>query len=610
MASAATNRANPVFAAGARGAVHPNRPWMIATAGGGLALSAAVAFAAATGWNSEHPWVAVGPRVAVIWSFLAAGGWALTRRPGDRFGALLVALAFGYGIVMLHGSSNDAIYSLGRFALPFAEVGLAYAILAFPSGRLTLRRDRRLIAALTACVCVLWPIAVLTDDRFRIGGSQAACGDTCPSNVLAVWDYPGLARASNNLLYLAFAAAMAALVLSLVRRFIGSSPVVRRALEIVLIVAGVRAATVAVYGIAKVAAPDSTVAYAVGWLPVAAGIAIPLACLFAAVRARLFATSVLASLIAELNRAPGPAAFRNVLSRAIGDPSLELVRRNADSTLSDVDGNPVNEPGRGSGRAISDAAGSGGGLALIHDEALGQDEQFLFAVCAAAALEDSQYRQRERVRTLLHDLRTSKARISAARDEERRRIERDLHDGAQQHLVAVRVQIGVVQSIAVKDPAAAQLLINQAADELDAAISQLRDLAHGVYRPLLESDGLAEALTAAAVTAVLPTTVEHRSVGRLSAEIETAVYFTCLEAMQNADKHAGSEAHVRVSLERAQSQLRFSVSDDGRGFDPASPSTGVGFTNMRDRVESLGGSLSIESGPGRGATVAGWLPMS
>ena len=155
----------------------------------------------------------------------------------------------------------------------------------------------------------------------------------------------------------------------------------------------------------------------------------------------------------------------------------------------------------------------------------------------------------------------------------------------------------------------AATLLEQITDELGDAMRELRDLARGIYPPVLESDGLAEALRGAATSAVLPTTVTAADVGRFDALIEAAVYFSCLEAMQNADKHAGPDAHVRVELTRSPVELSFTISDDGRGFDSSVRTTDGGLVHIHDRVESIGGVADVRSAPGDGTVISCRVPL-
>ena len=208
------------------------------------------------------------------------------------------------------------------------------------------------------------------------------------------------------------------------------------------------------------------------------------------------------------------------------------------------------------------------------------------------------------------ELQQSRARIVAAGDAERRKLERNLHDGAQQHLVALAVKLRLTRDAVEDDPEDAINMIDEIKGNLQDAIQELRALAHGIFPPLLVSGGLAEALPAAATRAALPTTIDTAGIGRYSADMEAAVYFCVLEAMQNAGKHAGEGATVRVTVAEADGALTFSIVDDGAGFEVAGrAAVGHGFVNMADRLGAFGGTLDVTSAPGSGTTVTGTLPL-
>lgn len=216
----------------------------------------------------------------------------------------------------------------------------------------------------------------------------------------------------------------------------------------------------------------------------------------------------------------------------------------------------------------------------------------------------------DEVRRQADELRASRARIVEAGDAQRRRIERDLHDGAQQHLVALAVSVNLARQIADSDPDSAKAMLEQIGKDLQEAVQELRNLAHGIYPPLLMDRGLAEALSAAAGRAALPTGVEADGVGRYPQQVEAAVYFCCLEALQNAAKHAGDGAEAMITISEDEGALLFEVRDDGAGFDLASRAhEGHGFVNMGDRVGAIGGSLSVESAPGQGTAIRGRIPL-
>jgi signal transduction histidine kinase len=206
------------------------------------------------------------------------------------------------------------------------------------------------------------------------------------------------------------------------------------------------------------------------------------------------------------------------------------------------------------------------------------------------------------------EMQESRARIVAASDDSRREIERNLHDGAQQYLVLMDLKLGLLSRAVDGDERAAALADDLKAD-LSHALSELRDLAHGLFPAVLESDGLAAALRAVGERSPLPVTVDSDGVTRLPSEVEAAAYFCCLEAMQNAAKHAGDGASLTVTLGRANGRLTFVVSDDGAGYDAEALGTSHGLQNMEDRIGALGGTLTIESTPGTGTTVSGSVPV-
>lgn len=205
------------------------------------------------------------------------------------------------------------------------------------------------------------------------------------------------------------------------------------------------------------------------------------------------------------------------------------------------------------------------------------------------------------------ELQASRARIVTAADEARRTIERDLHDGAQQHLVALAVQLGLARAVADTEPGAVPELLDKLRGDAQAAIGAIRELAHGIYPPLLRDRGLGEALRTVATRSPIPCAVEVQLPGRFPPAVEACAYFCCVEAIQNAGKHAGASASILVQVSGDAAELRFTIGDDGGGFAPGA-TEGQGFVNMRDRLGAVGGELEITSG--RGTTVTARIPVS
>ena len=214
----------------------------------------------------------------------------------------------------------------------------------------------------------------------------------------------------------------------------------------------------------------------------------------------------------------------------------------------------------------------------------------------------------DELRKQADELRESRARIVATADAERRRVERDLHDGAQQHLVALAVNLRLTRDIIADDPTGGTEMLDQMAEDVQVTIRELRELAHGIYPPLLADAGLPEALRAAAARCTIPVAVSADGIGRYSQVVETAIYFCCLEALQNAAKHA-PEASAQVRIWEESGGLLFTVSDNGPGFDPERARAGHGFVNMADRLGAIGGTVRWESQPGRGSTISGSVPV-
>jgi signal transduction histidine kinase len=269
---------------------------------------------------------------------------------------------------------------------------------------------------------------------------------------------------------------------------------------------------------------------------------------------------------------------------------------------------PVTHSGEVLGLIVADR-GSGG-------DAFGEEEERVLAELARQVglalhnvqLDSALQASLDQLRQQAAELQLSRARIVAAGDAERRKIERNLHDGAQQHLVALAVNMRLVKTIAAKDTDKAIEMLEQLTGDVHETLQELRALAHGIYPPLLMDRGLTEALSAAAGRAALPTSVEAEDVGRYTPDVEAAVYFSCLEALQNAGKHAGEGAEAMVRVWRDGPALRFEIADTGAGFDMAAHGRGAGFINIGDRLGAIGGTFKVESAPGQGTKIQGWIP--
>jgi signal transduction histidine kinase len=325
----------------------------------------------------------------------------------------------------------------------------------------------------------------------------------------------------------------------------------------------------------------------------------------------VFAAGALRRTVAGLGERPSPTRLRDALAWAFRDPSLELVFwLPAIDGYVDESGGGVELPALDGPKAFTRFDRHGVPVAAaIHDVALVGDTGALEAAEGVVLLALENARLEADLRARANELRVSRARLVALADEERRRIERDLHDGAQQQLVAVSIKLALLRELVEGDPALASRIV-EAEEGIETTLELIRELAHGIYPQALRYDGLSQALALVASRLPLPITVHAEGLGRVASQIETAVYFCCLEALQNVAKHATIRTPVDVQLTAHNGELRFSLIDHGPGFDPRTAPQGHGITGMRDRIRAIGGELDIVSTPGQGATVAGHVPLA
>jgi signal transduction histidine kinase len=306
-------------------------------------------------------------------------------------------------------------------------------------------------------------------------------------------------------------------------------------------------------------------------------------------------------LVVEL-RTDGATSLRERLATVLGDPTVDVAYRLDDGRHVDAAGRPLELP-QGAERAITLVTVRGEEVAaLVHDPALLDEPALVEAVRATAGLVLENERLAAEVRAQLAEVRASRTRIVAATDAERRRIERNLHDGAQQRLVTLSLALGIA---AGRQDAAGSDVLARARDEVDEAISELRELARGIHPTLLREEGLLTAVEALARRTPLPVTVEGSAGERLPDAVELAAYFLVSEALTNVVKHAAaSQAEVRI--ERTRGSLRVAVADDGGGGARAAADSGL--AGLRDRLEALDARLIVESNEGEGTVVSVEIP--
>jgi signal transduction histidine kinase len=580
----------------------------IALAGGGLLLTVAAIVLAATDTSRDDRALAIVVHALCVGLPVALGLFRLTRQRDDRFAWLLIGAGLAWSVVTFAQSSDPTLYGIGRVGAWAIEVMIVYLLLAFPQGRLRSQAERRLFGALVLVFALLYlPSALLAE--FPTPSPYSSCGDSCPHNpfVIGAGAEGFVEDFMQPLREVLTAFIFAGVAAILIRRARRGPPLVRRLLVPVAIVAVFRTVALGLYDGLRGAGDVSGFVEVVGVIFLLSLALVTVSFALGLLDRRLFVAEALQRLTRRLRPHASAADLRAALAEALQDPSLEVVYwvRGDDGQWVDETGWPVKPPEPSHSRAVTEVTADGRRIAaIIHHESLAQDPALVqgAASYALTALEND--RLVGRLQTSLDELSESRARIVAVGDRERRRIERDLHDGAQQRLVALRVRLGLVaERLDDADPASAHA-IRELEQEVEETIDEVRSFARGIYPSLLAERGLTEALRAAGRSAPVPTMVDVARIGRFPLEIEATVYFSCMEALQNAAKHALGATGVTITVTH-NPHLRFEVRDDGSGFDPTRADGGAGLTNMRDRLAAVGGTLHVESSPGNGTRISG-----
>jgi signal transduction histidine kinase len=502
--------------------------------------------------------------VAIGWSFVGAGLVAWNRRPENRTG-LLMALAglvwFGRDFDWWHPEVTRHFDGLAT-NLFFAMV--AHLLVVFPDGRARSRSERVLVGSSYGLATVGYVLAEFSDVLNVVADSMAV------------------------------AVAVGILTHLIVRWRNASAPGRRVLAPIVLTGPAVLALLFATILIDARGAPSPRVNDALHWAALAFA-AIPLAFLAGLLRTRLH-RAALGDLMVELSELPSPALVRDALARTLGDPALAIAFWLPDEErYVDIQGRPFELPER----AVTEIEGL---AAIVYDPSLLDDPELVSAAGAAARLALENARLHAELRAQLAEVRASRARIVAAGDAERRRLERDLHDGAQQRLLGIRLALRLARG---KAGDAEQLLV-EAEEELDGTLAELRALARGIHPAVLTDEGLAPALQTLARRSSVPVQIEAVPSERLPAPVEAAAYFVASEALANVAKHAHAR-RVTIEIRCDDARLVIDVADDGLG---GADSTGSGLVGLRDRVEALDGTFRVESARGHGTRLHAEIPCA
>jgi signal transduction histidine kinase len=548
--------------------------------------------------------VAVEVRVIIIVGYIAAGIYAQTSRIQARMGALLIGAGLFSSLWLLNGSSNRVAFNVGVMCTSVMPMLVAYVMLAHPTGRPTTHRFLWLTGGILA---VAWLLAAAIAVQPPFKTPLLTCAPHCPVSAISWPGGSGLVPVLTGVVVASWIALSVGTPILLARRARISPAPVRQSLVPVWIVAVAIAALLVIYAVLLAVWPGA--APTLGAIYIAADAAVPLAILAGLSRERMFIAQALAELVNHLARLP-QADPEALMAAALRDPSLRIAyRRPETGTYVDSAGGPIDvlpddmavtwiERG---GRQVA---------AVMYNPELAGLERFVRAIASAAVIRLERAHVEADLKAAARDLVASRGRLVDMAHAERRRLERDLHDGVQQHLVGIRIKLDLAAETIKADPAQGEQVLASMGRQLDDVLQEVRSLARGIYPSLLSERGVVEALRAAGRSAPSPVSVHASSVGRYAEEIEVAVYFCCLEALQNVIKHAGPDSSASIALSEEGPLLRFEIRDSGVGFNSGGNTQGAGLTNMRDRVEAVEGRLEVISREGRGTTVRGFVPVA
>ncbi len=555
--------------------------------------------------------------VATLAALLGVGLYAWRREGQSRFGQALFAAGICWFFVTFSAADTSLLYSIGRIAGWVFEVAIIYTLLAYPTGRLETRGARAVVITAVIVAGLLYLPTIPLLEQYPLPAPFTDCVKHCPPNYFLNGTEPHFVSTVIAPIrdWLTLAAYLGA-VFVLVARLREAGSALRRTLAPVLVAAIGRFVATIVFVALRRAGAD-------GWVLEAAVlvalVTVPLTALgflVGLVRWRVYSAGALGRLLMGMADTRDPAQLRDLLAGSLQEPDTRLYIEEPTASAAgaalwtDSSGASFTAPPVPTGTCVREAeADSGLRVALVADQGFRDRPEFLDAVCACVVSGLERQRLDAALAASLADVAASRKRLVGAADGARQKIERDLHDGAQQQLVALRVKLELAREALEAESADGAAMVGGLGVEVEQIIEEVRSLARGIYPALLASDGLGEALRAAGQRSPVPVTIEADGVGRLPAETESAVYFCCLEALQNVAKHAAGATNVKIALLDVDDELRFEFSDDGCGFTPGNTNGGSGMTGMRDRIAAVGGELRIESARGEGTRILGRVAL-
>ena len=569
-------------------ATAPSRTTVAVIAVGGVMAGVILIELAMNGAEVDQPGLRASLACWVTLPYIGAGLIAWRRRPESRLGVLMVIAGFTTFLNFLNWSDNDLLFTMAMLVNLLPPVMFLHVFLAFPSGRLQAQLERVVVGAAYTAAALALPVLLL--------------GAEPPRNVIALTDNPAVREVINNTQHIMISLVSLAGIGLLVRRRIRNGPPLRVAMTLLVDAFAAGLLMLALLPVVALWLPDIVEPIRLTTF-IIIGLA-PVVFLAGLLQARLDRASV-GELMVSLGVNPGPGDLQLAVAQALRDPSVRLAYWLPEfDSYADVDGRQM-ELEDEAGRSATPVTRDGVSVAmLLHDSALDDEPALVTSVAAAIGMSIENAQLQVELRARLEELRGSRARILGAEQRERRRLERDLHDGAQQRLVSLSLELGELTAKTETDPELRKRL-ETARREVTASLTELRDLARGIHPAAVSDYGLGVALESVATRAPLP--VELIGVGgdRLPEPIELAAFYIVCEALANVAKHSDATSAV-VTLTRENSWVSVEVTDDGVGG--ASAENGSGLRGLADRVEAVGGRLQVWSPTGGGTRLRAELP--
>jgi signal transduction histidine kinase len=580
-----------------------SRGLLAAIAGAAVVCGFALVYGIASADFGSHKGLWIAAVLVIGFGFVGAGLFAWYRNPGNRIGILMVATGFAWYVGMLARTEPPLLFSIG-FTLENLYVALAvHLLLGYPSGRLEGRIDQVIVACTYATVTLgFLPVALF------VSSAEYGCVG-CPGNVFLIENEPSFGQSWLDGLSALGVVVPLAVVARLVQRWHRASRPLRRTVTPVFLAGAALMITLAtLLAIALIGGSmDLIDIFVYSSLPALA--LVPFLFLAGLARGRMLRGRGLGRLVRRLGGSLERGELRAALAEALGDPSVELAYWLPDSRqYVDAEGRPVELPVPDTGRSVTEVDRDGRRIAaIVHDPTLLDDPERVREAGAAAALALENERLEAELRAKVEEVRASRSRLVEVGWRQRRRLERDLHDGAQQRLVSLALTLRMARERLGADGGDAAMLLDRSREELDLALSELRELARGIHPAVLADRGLSAAVDALAGRAPLPVEVRDVPPERLPEHIELTAYFVISEALTNITKYASAN-RAWVSVTHQNGRLLLEVGDDGVGG--ADVGRGTGLRGLADRLDAIEGRLYVESEPGRGTTVRATMPSS